>query len=75
MRPGRFICPAAMSLSPSLMRSARRGFITGRVAQCVPYGHFLGSRWPRPVMTKAGGFGTETTLRDVVNFIEEKLSV
>ncbi|EOD8955350.1 TPA: D-threonate kinase [Klebsiella aerogenes] len=53
-----------------------QGFhITGRVAQCVPYGHFLGSRWPRPVMTKAGGFGTETTLRDVVNFIEEKLSV
>lgn len=49
--------------------------ITGRVAQCVPFGHFLGSRWPRPVMTKAGGFGTETTLLDVVNFIEEKLSV
>ncbi|HGO4341932.1 hypothetical protein ACWGXC_24435, partial [Klebsiella pneumoniae] len=26
-------------------------------------------------MTKAGGFGTDTTLLHVVNFIEEKLSV
>jgi uncharacterized protein YgbK (DUF1537 family) len=41
----------------------------------VPYGHFLGGRWSRPVMTKAGGFGTDTTLLHVVNFIEEKLSV
>ena len=49
--------------------------IRGRVAECVPYGHFLGGRWSRPVMTKAGGFGTDTTLLHVVNFIEEKLSV
>ncbi|WII84399.1 four-carbon acid sugar kinase family protein [Klebsiella pasteurii] len=48
--------------------------ITGRVAQCVPYGNFLGSSWQRPVMTKAGGFGTETSLLEVVNFIEEKMS-
>ena len=48
--------------------------ITGRVAQCVPFGNFLGSSWQRPVMTKAGGFGTETTLLEVVNFIEEKMS-
>lgn len=48
--------------------------ITGRVAQCVPYGNFLGSSWQRPVMTKAGGFGTQTTLLEVVNFIEEKMS-
>ncbi len=46
--------------------------ITGRVAQCVPYGNFLGSSWQKPVMTKAGGFGTETTLLEVLNFIEEK---
>ncbi|HID4413489.1 TPA: D-threonate kinase, partial [Klebsiella pneumoniae] len=49
--------------------------IRGRVAECVPNGHFLGGRWSRPVMTKAGGFGTDTTLLHVVNFIEEKLSV
>lgn len=48
--------------------------ITGRVAQCVPYGFFLGSRWQRPVMTKAGGFGSATTLYEVVDFIEEKMS-
>ncbi len=33
--------------------------ITGKVAQCVPYGHFLGGVWSRSVMTKAGGFGDE----------------
>lgn len=48
--------------------------ITGRVAKCVPYGHFLGSHWQHPVMTKAGGFGSETTLREVVDSIEEKMS-
>lgn len=47
--------------------------ITGRVAQCVPLGRFLGGRWQRPVMTKAGGFGDEMTLSDVVNYIEEKV--
>jgi uncharacterized protein YgbK (DUF1537 family) len=38
-------------------------------------GYFSGCEWQRPVMTKAGGFGDDTTLRMVVNFIEEKLSV
>ncbi|HHU9890477.1 four-carbon acid sugar kinase family protein, partial [Escherichia coli] len=42
--------------------------------QCVPYGHFLGGVWSRSVMTKAGGFGDETTLHQVLNFIEEKCS-
>lgn len=49
--------------------------ITGRVAQCVPYGHFLGCAWQKPVMTKAGGFGDETTLLKVLHFIEENASV
>lgn len=52
-----------------------QGFeITGQVAQCVPFGRFLGCRWQGPVMTKAGGFGTETTLLEVLHFIEEKMS-
>ncbi|MEH0885189.1 four-carbon acid sugar kinase family protein [Enterobacter sp. UNJFSC 003] len=52
-----------------------QGFeITGRVARCVPYGKFLGCAWLRPVMTKAGGFGTEETLREVLHFIEERVS-
>jgi uncharacterized protein YgbK (DUF1537 family) len=44
------------------------------VAQCVPFGRFLGCRWQGPVMTKAGGFGTESTLLEVLHFIEEKMS-
>lgn len=52
-----------------------QGFaITGRVAQCVPYGRFLGCHWRRPVMTKAGGFGKDETLLEVLHFIEEKMS-
>ncbi|MGQ4694567.1 D-threonate kinase [Enterobacter asburiae] len=52
-----------------------RGFeITGCVAQCVPVGKFLGCGWQQPVMTKAGGFGKEETLLEVLHFIEERLS-
>ncbi|EOV2735305.1 four-carbon acid sugar kinase family protein [Enterobacter cloacae] len=52
-----------------------QGFeITGRVAGCVPYGKFLGCAWHQPVMTKAGGFGKEETLLEVLHFIEERLS-
>ncbi|EOZ7525035.1 four-carbon acid sugar kinase family protein [Enterobacter quasiroggenkampii] len=52
-----------------------RGFeITGCVAQCVPVGKFLGCGWQQPVMTKAGGFGNEETLLEVLHFIEERLS-
>lgn len=48
--------------------------ITGRVARCVPYGHFLGGIWHRPVMTKAGGFGDDATLHNVLTYIEESMS-
>lgn len=52
-----------------------KGFrIQGRAAGCVPWGYFSGCEWQRPVMTKAGGFGDETTLLKVLNFIEEKSS-
>ena len=52
-----------------------KGFqIRGRAAGCVPWGYFSGCDWQRPVMTKAGGFGDETTLRKVLHFIEEKSS-
>lgn len=63
---------AAIAIAGAL--NATGFHITGRVAQCVPYGYFLGSHWHGPVLTKAGGFGDETTLSDVVDFIEEKLS-
>lgn len=52
-----------------------KGFqIRGRAAGCVPWGYFSGCEWQRPVMTKAGGFGDETTLLKVLHFIEEKSS-
>jgi uncharacterized protein YgbK (DUF1537 family) len=52
-----------------------KGFrIQGRAAGCVPWGYFSDCEWQRPVMTKAGGFGDETTLLKVLNFIEEKSS-
>jgi uncharacterized protein YgbK (DUF1537 family) len=72
------VTPDALYLSGGDVASAvagalgARGFrITGCVAQCVPYGHFAGGLWQRPVMTKAGGFGDEATLLQVLNFIEE----
>lgn len=52
-----------------------KGFqIRGRAAGCVPWGYFSGCEWQRPVMTKAGGFGDETTLLKVLHFIEETSS-
>lgn len=51
-----------------------QGFqITGQVAACVPVGRFMGCGWQRPVMTKAGGFGDETTLLQILNVIEERV--
>jgi uncharacterized protein YgbK (DUF1537 family) len=47
--------------------------IKGQVASCVPWGTFIGGQLQQiPVLTKAGGFGTTSTLLDVLNFIEEK---
>lgn len=48
--------------------------IQGRLAGYVPWGQFTGCQLSCRVMTKAGGFGDETTLLDVLHFIEEKLS-
>lgn len=48
--------------------------IKGQVAGCVPYGHLLKVREDLLVLTKAGGFGDDTTLVDVFRFIEEKAS-
>lgn len=62
----------AMAVASAL--NAQGFAISGLVAQCVPFGRFLGCRWQGPVMTKAGGFGTETTLLEVLHFIEEKMS-
>ncbi|MFS2223064.1 D-threonate kinase [Pantoea sp. B65] len=73
--------PAALYLSGGdvALAVARRlgasGFqINGQVAGCVPYGHLLNTYQHMLVMTKAGGFGDENTLLEVIRFIEEKSS-
>lgn len=48
--------------------------IHGQVAGCVPYGHLLKVKNDLLVLTKAGGFGDNTTLVEVFRFIEEKAS-
>ncbi len=48
--------------------------IDGQVAGCVPYGYLLNTYQHMLVMTKAGGFGDENTLVEVICFIEEKSS-
>lgn len=48
--------------------------IVGQVAGCVPYGHLLKGKDDLLVLTKAGGFGDDTTLVEVFRFIEEKAS-
>nr|WP_152687270.1 four-carbon acid sugar kinase family protein [Klebsiella aerogenes] len=44
--------------------------IKGQIANCVPYGYLLNCYPNMLVMTKAGGFGDEETLADVIRFIE-----
>lgn len=46
--------------------------IQGEVAPCIPWGTLINSEIDDlPVITKAGGFGVETTLMDIINFVEE----
>ncbi len=75
------VAPAALYLSGGDVAIAiarqlgAHGFqIHGQVAGCVPYGHLLNAYQQLLVMTKAGGFGDENTLVEVIRFIEEKSS-
>ena len=45
----------------------------GELAPGVPFGHLVGGQWDTvSVVTKAGGFGTPTTLLDVVRALMSK---
>ncbi|TKI02812.1 D-threonate kinase [Martelella alba] len=48
--------------------------IEGQIAGCVPWGHLLNGAQGLRVMTKAGGFGDEHILVEVIRFIEETSS-
>jgi len=69
-----YVSGGDVSMAVASALNAQGFAIRGQVAQCVPFGRFLGCRWQGPVMTKAGGFGTESTLLEVLHFIEEKMS-
>ncbi|MDO1871300.1 nucleotide-binding domain containing protein, partial [Escherichia coli] len=60
----------AMSTASALGATGFR--IRGKVAQWVPYGHFLSGVWSGSVMTKAGGVGAETTGHQGLNFRGEQ---
>lgn len=48
--------------------------IEGQIAGCVPWGRLLNVTHSLMVMTRAGGFGDDNTLVEVIRFIEEKSS-
>lgn len=49
--------------------------IVGEIAPCIPWGNFTQSDLEDlPVITKAGGFGNENTLREAIWFTEEMYS-
>jgi len=63
----------AIAVARSLKAEGYR--INSEVVPCVPCGTFVNSEIDDlPVITKAGGFGGETTLRDALYFIEEMYS-
>ncbi|MEI7347503.1 D-threonate kinase [Dickeya chrysanthemi] len=62
----------AIAAATALRASGFR--IKGQIASCVPWGRLLDSLvGDIPVMTKAGGFGDEATLLNVLRFIEESV--
>lgn len=63
----------AMAVARALGADGYR--IASEVTACVPCGTFVNSEIDDlPVITKAGGFGNESTLRDALYFIEEMYS-
>jgi uncharacterized protein YgbK (DUF1537 family) len=45
--------------------------LSGEIAAGVPYGRLVGGAFAGlPVATKAGGFGTDTALRDCLDFVQ-----
>ncbi|QHP81764.1 four-carbon acid sugar kinase family protein [Pectobacterium odoriferum] len=72
---GLYLSGGDIAIAVSTALGATGFQIKGQIASCVPWGYLLNSVvGMTPVMTKAGGFGNETTLLDVLRFIEEKVS-
>lgn len=72
---GLFLTGGDIAIAVARALGAEGYRINGEVAPCVPCGTFINSEIDDlPVITKAGGFGGETTLRDALYFIEEMYS-
>ena len=72
---GLFLTGGDIAIAVAKALKAEGYRINSEVVPCVPCGTFVNSEIDDlPVITKAGGFGGETTLRDALYFIEEMYS-
>lgn len=72
---GLFLTGGDIAIAVARALKAEGYRINSEVVPCVPCGTFVNSDIDDlPVITKAGGFGGETTLRDALYFIEEMYS-
>lgn len=72
---GLFLTGGDIAIAVARALGAEGYRITSEVAPCVPCGTFVNSEIDDlPVITKAGGFGGASTLRDALYFIEEMYS-
>ncbi|QKJ87742.1 hypothetical protein PMPD1_2805 [Paramixta manurensis] len=72
---GLFLTGGDIAIAVARALGAQGYRITHEVTPCVPCGTFINSDIDDlPVITKAGGFGDESTLRDALYFIEEMYS-
>ncbi|MBP2835345.1 D-threonate kinase [Dickeya parazeae] len=74
-RPGGlYLSGGDIAIAAATALQASGFHIKGQIASCVPWGRLLDSLvGDIPVMTKAGGFGDEATLLNVLRFIEESV--
>lgn len=72
---GLFLTGGDIAIAVARVLGAEGYRIGAEVAPCVPCGTFINSEIDDlPVITKAGGFGGPSTLRDALYFIEEMYS-
>jgi uncharacterized protein YgbK (DUF1537 family) len=72
---GLFLTGGDIAIAVARALGAEGYRITSEVVPCVPCGTFVNSEIDDlPVITKAGGFGGASTLRDALYFIEEMYS-
>lgn len=72
---GLFLTGGDIAIAVASALGAQGYRIQGEVAACIPCGTFVNSEIDDlPVITKAGGFGSDSTLCDALSYIEEMYS-